>query len=53
MKIFPPIKPSILVVDDSVANLSLVAGLLRDHYTVKIAKSGKARWCSRKTSSPT
>ncbi len=40
MKIFPPVKPTILVVDDEVANLSLVSGLLREHYQVKIAKNG-------------
>jgi putative two-component system response regulator len=40
MKIFPPIKPTILVVDDTPANLSLIIGLLRDHYTVKAVNSG-------------
>lgn len=41
MDIFPPVKSSVLVVDDEVTNLSLVAGLLRDHYQVKVAKDGK------------
>ena len=41
MDFFPPVKSSILVVDDEVTNLSLVAGLLRDHYQVKIAKDGE------------
>jgi putative two-component system response regulator len=41
MEIFPAVKPTILVVDDSPVNLSLVAGLLRDHYTVKAATSGE------------
>lgn len=40
MKVFPPVKPSVLIVDDSVANLSLVAGLLRSNYSVKVAKDG-------------
>ena len=40
MKVFPPVKPTILVVDDSVANLSFIASVLRDHYTVKVAKDG-------------
>lgn len=41
MDVFPPVKSSILVVDDEVTNLSLVAGLLREHYQVKIAKDGQ------------
>lgn len=40
MDLFLPVKPTVLVVDDSPANLSLVAGLLQDHYEVKAAKSG-------------
>ena len=40
MIVFPPVKPTILVVDDSVANLSFMATVLRDHYTVKVAKDG-------------
>jgi putative two-component system response regulator len=40
MDIFPPVKSTILVVDDEVTNLSLVAGLLRDQYQVKVAKDG-------------
>ena len=40
MDIFPPVKNSVLVVDDEVTNLSLVAGLLREHYQVKVAKDG-------------
>ena len=34
-------KPIILVVDDTPDNLSLIAGLLKEHYTVKIANSGE------------
>ena len=41
MDIFPPVKSTILVVDDEVTNLSLVAGLLRDQYQVKVAKDGE------------
>jgi putative two-component system response regulator len=41
MDLFPPVKPSILVVDDSPVNLSLVAGLLRDRYLVKAATDGE------------
>jgi len=41
MDVFPPVKSTILVVDDEVTNLSLVAGLLREHYKVKIAKDGE------------
>lgn len=40
MKYFGPVKPTVLVIDDSVANLSLVGGLLREHYMVKVAKDG-------------
>jgi len=40
MDIFLPVKSSVLVVDDEVTNLSLVAGLLRGHYQVKVAKDG-------------
>ena len=38
METFFPVKNSILVVDDEITNLSLVAGLLRDSYQVKVAK---------------
>lgn len=33
-------RPTVLVVDDTPANLSLLSGLLRDHYRVKVANSG-------------
>jgi adenylate cyclase len=38
--IFPD-KPTVLVVDDTPANLTLISELLRDHYKVKIAVSGE------------
>jgi putative two-component system response regulator len=41
MDIFLPVKASILVVDDEITNLSLVAGLLREHYQVKVAKDAE------------
>ena len=34
-------KPLILAVDDSVENLQVLSALLKDHYRVKIAKSGE------------
>ncbi|MFZ4479657.1 MAG: HD domain-containing phosphohydrolase [Rhodoferax sp.] len=40
MELFLPIKPCILIVDDSPANLSLLAGLLIKQYTVKTATAG-------------
>ncbi len=40
MELFQPVKPSILIVDDSPDNLSLMAGLLLNHYTVKTAIAG-------------
>jgi len=40
MELFLPVKPSILIVDDSPDNLSLMAGLLFNHYTVKTAIAG-------------
>jgi putative two-component system response regulator len=40
MDLFPPIKPTILVVDDSPANLSLLFGLLHESYTVKAVNHG-------------
>lgn len=36
-----PAKPTILVVDDTADNLALMAELLRDRYTVKLAKNGE------------
>lgn len=36
-----PIKPTILVVDDTADNLALLSDLLRGFYTVKIAKDGR------------
>jgi len=38
MDTFLPVKTSILVVDDEITNLSLVSGLLREQYQVKVAK---------------
>jgi putative two-component system response regulator len=35
-----PSRPTVLVVDDTPANLSLLAGLLRDQYRVQLASSG-------------
>ncbi len=40
MELFQAVKPIMLIVDDSPANLSLMAGMLIGHYTVKIANSG-------------
>ena len=40
MESFPSVKPSILIVDDAPANLSLMAGLLMAHYTVKALNAG-------------
>ena len=43
MQIFPAVKPTILVVDDTPSNLLLIANLLREHYTVKaVNRGGKA-----------
>ncbi|MGI9133569.1 MAG: response regulator, partial [Rhodoferax sp.] len=41
MKLFQAVKPTVLVVDDSPANLSLIAAILRDDYTVKAANHGE------------
>ncbi len=41
MDIFSPVKSTILVVDDEITNLSLLAGLLHDQYQVKVAKDGE------------
>jgi putative two-component system response regulator len=41
MDIFLPVKNSILVVDDEISNLSLLASLLRDQYQVKLAKDAE------------
>lgn len=35
-----PVKPTVLIVDDSPANLSLLAGLLHESYTVKAVNHG-------------
>ena len=40
MDVFSPVKPTILIVDDSPANLSLLGGLLHEHYHVKAANHG-------------
>ncbi len=43
MDLFQSVKPTILIVDDSPANLSLLANLLHAHYTVKaLTQGGKA-----------
>ena len=34
-------KAAVLVVDDTPSNLSLIAGLLKDHYTVRVANDGE------------
>ncbi len=41
MKLFPAVKPTVLVVDDAPANLSLIAAVLRDDYTVKAVNHGE------------
>ena len=41
MELFLPVKPTVLVVDDSPVNLTLVVNLLHGHYSVKAAKSGE------------
>ena len=41
MKLFHPIKPTVLVVDDAPANLSLIAAILKDDYTVKAVNHGQ------------
>ncbi|MEY4100535.1 MAG: Cyclic di-GMP phosphodiesterase response regulator RpfG [Pseudomonadota bacterium] len=40
MDLFLPVKPTILIVDDSSANLSLLFGLLHESYTVKAVNHG-------------
>jgi putative two-component system response regulator len=40
MDLFLPVKPTLLVVDDSSANLSLLFGLLHESYTVKAVNHG-------------
>jgi putative two-component system response regulator len=40
MELFLPVKPTILIVDDSPANLSLLGGLLHKSYTVKATGHG-------------
>jgi putative two-component system response regulator len=40
MDLFLPVKPTVLIVDDSPANLSLLGGLLHTHYTVKAVNHG-------------
>ncbi len=37
----PDHRPTVLVVDDTPDNLSLMSGLLKDKYRVKIAKDGE------------
>lgn len=40
MDLFLPVKPTVLIVDDSSANLSLLFGLLHESYTVKAVNHG-------------
>ena len=40
MDLFTPVKPTVLIVDDSPANLSLLGGLLHTLYTVKAVNNG-------------
>ena len=40
MDMYPSVNPTILVVDDAPANLSLISGLLRDSYIVKAVNHG-------------
>ena len=40
MDMYPCVNPTILVVDDAPANLSLISGLLRDSYIVKAVNHG-------------
>lgn len=40
MDLFLPVKPTILIVDDSAVNLSLLGSLLHDHYIVKAVNHG-------------
>lgn len=37
-----PVKPTVLVVDDTPSNLALMNRLLKDHYNVRIANNGEA-----------
>jgi putative two-component system response regulator len=39
--VVPPNKSSILVIDDTPANLGLLANLLRDQYVIRVANNGK------------
>lgn len=41
MKLFPPIKPTVLVVDDAPSNLALISAILKFDYTVKAANHGQ------------
>lgn len=41
MELFPSVSPTILLVDDTPANLRLIAGLLRPFYTVKAVNDGE------------
>ena len=41
MELFPPVKPTILLVDDSPANLRLMANLLQPLYTIKAVNHGE------------
>lgn len=41
MKVFPPIKSTVLVVDDAPANLALISAILKDDYTVKAVNHGQ------------
>jgi putative two-component system response regulator len=47
-----PVKPTIMVVDDTPDNLSLMNLLLKDHYSVRIANSGERALKLAATGSP-
>ena len=42
MDLFSPVKPTILVVDESVGNVALIASLLQPSYTVRTVNHGEA-----------
>jgi putative two-component system response regulator len=40
MDVFSPVKPTVLLIDDSSSNLALLSALLKEHYRVLVANSG-------------
>ena len=40
MDLYKPVKPTVLIVDDTAANLALIGSLLQPHYTVKAVNHG-------------